>query len=277
MSHERTQESRSALDASSAGSRANQTTDRAEVALNNRFNRLSVQLRGSVGDFAFGDVENLGVTSSNSDRDYTEYGETARATWEFKPTFSTFAEVEVNQRNYDRVARSDLINRSSNGERYRSGVSFGNTGQILRGEVSLGYGLQRPDDARLKDIDGLIVDANATWRMTELTSLLFTARSDISETTTTNVGGSKFQSFGIEARHAVRRNIIASAAITYATQDSQDGLIDESEVRSTLGVEYFLNREVVLLGRYAHTSFDAIGAASDYTSDEVHVGMRIRR
>ena len=277
LSHERTQESRSALDASSAGSRANQTTDRAEVALNHRFNRLSVQLRGSVGDFAFGDVENLGVTSSNSDRDYTGYVETVRASWEFKPTFSGFTEVEVNQRNYDNVARSDLINRSSNGERYRAGVSFGNTGQILRGEVSLGYGVQKPDDSRLKDIDGLIVDANATWRMTELTSLLFTARSDISETTTTNVGGSKFQSFGLEARHALRRNIIASAGMTYATQDSQDGLIDESEVRSTLGLEYFLNREVALLGRYAHTSFDAIGAASDYTSDEVHVGMRIRR
>ena len=277
LSHERTQESRSALDASSAGSRANQTTDRAEVALNHRFNRLSVQLRGSVGDFAFGDVENLGVTSSNSDRAYTEYEQTARASWEFKPTFTAFAEVEVNQRNYDNVARSDLINRSSNGERYRSGISFGNTGQILRGEIGLGYGVQRPDDSRLKEIDGLIVDANATWRMTELTSLLFTARSDISETTTTNVGGSKFQSFGIEARHALRRNIIATAGMTYATQDSQDGLIDESEVRSTLGVEYFLNREVALLGRYAHTNFDAIGAASDYTSDEVHVGMRIRR
>ena len=277
LSHERTQESRSALDASSAGSRANQTTDRAEVALNHRFNRLSVQLRGSVGDFAFGDVENLGVTSSNSDRAYTEYEQTARASWEFKPTFTAFAEVEVNQRNYDNVARSDLINRSSNGERYRSGISFGNTGQILRGEIGLGYGIQRPADSRLRAIDGLMIDANATWRMTELTSLLFTARSDISETTTTNVGGSKFQSFGIEARHALRRNIIATAGMTYATQDSQDGLIDESEVRSTLGVEYFLNREVALLGRYAHTNFDAIGAASDYTSDEVHVGMRIRR
>ena len=110
-----------------------------------------------------------------------------------------------------------------------------------------------------------------------MTSLLFTARSDISETTTANAGGSKFQSYGIEARHALRRNIIASAGVTYSTQDSQDGLIDESEVRSTLGLEYFLNREVTLLGRYAHTSFDAIGAASDYTSDEVHVGMRIRR
>ncbi len=277
LSHERAQESRSALDASSAGSRANQTTDRAEAALNHRFNRLSVQLRGSVGDFAFGDVENLGVTSSNSDRDYTEYEETVRASWEFKPTFSAFTEVEANQRNYDNAARSDLINRSSNGERYRAGVSFGNTGQILRGEVALGYGVQRPDDRRLKAIDGLIVDANATWRVTELTSLLFTARSDVSETTTTNVGGSKFQSFGIEARHALRRNIIASAGITYSSQDSQDGLIDESEVRSTLGFEYFLNREVALLGRYAHTSFDAVDAASDYSSDEVHVGMRIRR
>lgn len=277
LSHDRSQESRSALDASSAGSRANQTTDRAEAALNHRFNRLSVQLRGGVNDFSFGDVENLGVTSSNSDRNYREYEETVRASWEFKPTLSAFTEVEVNQRNYDTAAQSDLISRSSDGRRYRAGLSFGNTGQILRGEVSLGYGVQKPEDRRLKEIDGLIVDANATWRVTELTSLLFNARSDVSETTTANVGGSMFRTYGIEARHALRRNLIASAALQYSTQDSQNGIIEEDELRTTLGLEYFLNRDTVIVGRYAHTAFDAIGEASDYSSDEVHVGLRLRR
>ena len=258
-------------------SRANAITDRAEASFNHRFNRLAVQFRGSVADFSFGDVQNAGIVSSNADRGYIVYEETARASWEFKPALLAFAEIAVNQRNYDLAAASDLINRTSTGERYRAGIAFGNTGKKLRGEVSLGYGVQTPDDGRLKSHDGLIVDANATWRVTDLTSLLFTARSDVSETTTTNVGGAFYRFLAVEARHSLRRQLIASAGVSYAAQDSQDGVIDEAELRATLGLEYHLNREAMLFSRYAHTNFDAVGTASDYQSDEVKVGMRIRR
>lgn len=277
LSREYAQESRSALDATSVGPRTNVTTERAEAALNHRFNRLSVQMRGSVGDFSFGDASFAGTPIVNSDRNYTQTEETVRATWEFKPTFSTFTEVAVNQRNYDRVALSDNISRSSDGERYRLGVSFGNTGKVLRGEASLGYGVQRPDDSRLHDIDGLIIDANATWRVTELTSLLFTARSDVSETTTQNVGGSFYRYLGVEARHAFLTYLIGSAGLSVATQNSQDGIIDEREIRATLGLEYFVNRETVLFSKYAHTNLDAVGPDSDYSADEFHLGMKIRQ
>jgi hypothetical protein len=277
ISHEQAPESRSALDASSVGTRSIQSIDRAEAALNHRFNRLSLQFRGSVSDYAYGDTENLGLVTSNTDRDYTQTEEIGRASWEFKPTLSVFTEVAVNQRDYATVASTDLISRSSQGERYRAGVSFGNTGQLLRGELSLGYGVQTPDDSQLPAIDGLIFDANATWRPTDLTSVLFNARSDVSETTTANVGGALARSAGVEVRHALRRYLIASAGLTYTNQNSQDGAIDETELRSTLGVEYFVNSDAVLFGRYAHSNFDAIGSASDYDSDEIKLGVRLRR
>jgi hypothetical protein len=277
VSRDVAQESRSALDASSAGSRANVTTDRAVATLNHRFNRLGLQVRGSVADYKYGDSENLGVVTSSKDRDYTAFEETVRATWELKPALLPFAEVTFVQRNFDTAPASDLINRTSTGERLRAGLSFGNTGQILRGEVSLGYGIETPDDSRLKSVDGLIIDGNATWRASELTSFLFTARSDIQETTTTNVGGSFYRFVSIEARHALRKYLIATAGLSYSTQDSQDGVIDERELRASLGLEYFLSREAVLYTRYAHTSFDAVGADSDYEADEVRFGMRLRR
>lgn len=271
VSYEQSPESRSALDAATTGPRAIVSTERAEAALNHRFNRLSLQFRGSVAEFEYsGD-------GTTGDRNYRQTEQAARATWEFKPTFSVFTEVAVDQRNYDTVAASDLISRSSDGERYRVGVSFGNTSQILRGEVSLGYGEQTPDDNSLHAVDGLIFDANATWRVSELTSVLFTANSDVSETTTANVGGAFSRRAGVEVRHSLRRYLIASAGLAYTTQDSQDGVIDENEVRTTLGLEYFANSDVVLFGKYAHSSFDAIGSTGDYEADEIHVGLRLRR
>lgn len=278
VSRSRTQESRSSPDANVLGGRADVTTDRAEGVINHRFNRLSLQLRGSVSDFQFSDTDDgLGGTVINSDRNYTEYAETGRATWEFKPTFSVFGEVEINQRHYDRVALSDGFDRSSNGERYRVGVAFGNDSEILRGEIAIGYGIQRPDSPALRAIDGLIIDANATWRVNGLTSVLFNASSDVSETSTANVGGAMSRSAGVELRHAFRRHLIGSAGMSYRTQDSQDGVIDDKEWVASLGLEYFLNREVVLFGRYEHTDFDGVGTTSDYTGDEIRVGVRLRR
>ena len=194
-------ESRSALNSSSVGTRSVVDTDRAELAYNQRFNRLSYQLRGSVQDYTYGSVEDAGVVTPNSDRDYTIYEETFRTSWQFKPSFSPYVEIAYNHRDYGEAAQSDLINRTSNGQRYRFGVSFGNTGEIIRGDISLGYGIQTPEDSRLHSVDGLTFDANATWRATALTSVLLNASTDVSETTTANVGGASYRTVGVEVRH----------------------------------------------------------------------------
>lgn len=277
ISRQQSFEDRSALDASSVGTRAKIIEDRAEAAYNQRFNRLSLQLRGSISDYTYGSTEDLGVTTNNQDRDYTQYEEAARVMWELKPQLSPFFEVAINHRDYAEAAQSDGINRTSNGERYRFGISFGNDGDIVRGEVSLGYGVQTPSDRRLHPVDGLIIDANATWRITPLTSILFNAMSDVSETTTADVGGAFYRSASIGIRHQLRSYLVVSAAFNYSNQDSQDGVISDNEFREILGIEYFADRNTVLYGRYEHVNFDGIGIPNDYVGDEIHVGVRLRR
>lgn len=277
ISRQQSFEDRSALDASSVGTRAKIIEDRAEAAYNQRFNRLSLQLRGSISDYTYGSTEDLGVTTNNQDRDYTQYEEAARVMWELKPQLSPFFEVAVNHRDYAEAAQSDGINRTSNGERYRFGISFGNDGDIVRGEVSLGYGVQTPSDRRLHPVDGLIIDANATWRITPLTSILFNAMSDVSETTTADVGGAFYRAASIGIRHQLRSYLVVSAAFNYSNQDSQDGVISDNEFREILGIEYFADRNTVLYGRYEHVNFDGIGIPNDYVGDEIHVGVRLRR
>ena len=277
VSRDVSQESRSAIDANAAGDRADLTLDRAGATLTHRFNRLSLQLRGSVADYKYSDVDVGGVTQSNADRDYTATEETVRASWEFKPTLTGFVEVAVNQRRYDVAAQSDGIIRDSDGQRYRVGVSFGSTSKILRGEMALGYGIQTPQDDRLQPIEGIILDANVAWRLSELTTLSFNARSDVSETTTAGSGGVFTRSAGVELRHAFRRHLIGTAGITYTDQDYQGVDIDENEWRGDLGVEYYLSREATLFSRYRHTIFDSTSVDADYTSDEIHFGMKVRR
>lgn len=271
------QESRSAIDANQAGDRADLTLDRVGATFNHRFNRLSVQLRGTVSDYDYSDVVVGNTVQSNADRNYRAHDVAVRTSWEFKPTLTGFVEVEGNQRDYAVVAQSDGISRDSKGERYRVGVAFGETSEILRGEISVGYGVQRPDDAQLNSIEGIILDANLAWRVTALTTLSFNARSDVSETTTADSGGVFTRAFGVAARHAFQRRLIGTAGVTYTMQDYQDVDIDENEWRGDVGVEYYISREAILFGRYRHTIFESTSPGADYTSDELHVGVRLRR
>ena len=270
------QESRTILEARSVGTRADVTTDTAAVALNHRFNRLSLQLRGSVTDRAYSASETGGVVTLNDSRDYTTYEQAVRASWEFKPTLAAFTEVAINQRDYGRLDASG-IDRSSTGERYRAGLSFGTTGEFLRGEIGAGWGVQHPAGAGLSDVSGVIIDANVTYRPTALTALALTARSDFGETTNTGVGGVRSQFYGAEVRHGFRRDIIATAGLGYTLSDYVGSSLKEDELRATLGVEYFLNRETVLFSRYVHTAFTSDSPGASYDADEIRVGVRIRR
>lgn len=277
LSHNFQREGRSAIDASAAGERSEVATDVAALTLNHRFNRLAIQLRGSATDADYTDPAAVAGTATDEERDVVQGREAVRATWEFKPTFAVFSEVETNQRNFGAAAVSDTIKRDSNGERYRTGVDFGGTGEILRGEVSLGYGIQRPDDGRLEDVEGFLIDSNVAWKFNDLTTFQFLARSEIFDTTTAKSAGVVSHQIGIEARHAFRRYLVGTAGLTFQTQDFDNTAIEEQEWRTTLGLEYFVSREFILFGRYQHIAFDSNQAASDYHVDEARVGLRIRR
>lgn len=268
------QESRSSINtAATIGRRTDVITDRGAVTFNHRFNRLAVQLRGSVTDFGFDNSD----VASESNRNYTSYEQAARATWEFKPTLFGFIEAGLNQRDYSAIASADGISRSSSGEVVRVGVSFGNTSQRLRGEASIGFVRQKPDDERLSEISGVIIDANLAYRFNALTTLLLTARSDVVETTVAGSGGALQRSVGAEVRHAFLRQLIGTAGLSYAVQTFEGVDLDERELRAGVGLEYFLSAEAQVFSTYQHTIFNSTEDGRNYDADEVRVGLRLRR
>jgi hypothetical protein len=277
ISREFAQESRNAINASSFGTRPNVTVDRGRAALNQRFNRLSVQLRGAIVDTSYSTDTFDGMVESNSDRDYLLYEEVVRPQWEFTPELFLFTDVAFNQRDYAIPAFTDGIIRTSTGERYRVGVSFGNAGEFLRGDVSLGYGRQTPDNPTLEVIDGLLIDANLTWRATPLTSVLLTATTDVAETTTVDSGGVLERTYGIEARHSFETRLIGIAGLGYFTRDFVGAGIHENQLTAATGLEYYLSRQAVLFGRYQHTVFDTTSPNGNYTVEEVQLGVRLRQ
>lgn len=276
ISHEFGQESRSAINAESAGTRPNIEVTRLRGAFNQRFNRLSVQLRGNIVDTSYSDNTFNGQVQDNSDRDYKLYEQAVRPRWEFSPYLFAFSDIALNQRDYTIAAFSDGILRSSTGERYRFGVSFGDVSQVLRGNISLGYAHQELDNHELPAVDGLLIDADLAWLVTPLTVLQFTATSDIAETTTVGSAGVMERNYGLEARHSFTRYLVGSAGLAYMTRDFVGAGITEEQFSAAVGSEYYLNPWAVLFARYQHTAFQSSQPDRSYTVEEVQAGVRLR-
>lgn len=278
VSNQRDQDTRSARDfPGAAAERGDIVTTRAALAINHRFNRLTVQLRGGVTDQDYLPVEAVGGgIIENRQRDVLIREAAARATWEFKPTLFAFTEVGRLDRAYKEVP-ADGISRDSQGLRTRVGVAFGNTGRIWRGEVSLGYGTQRPDDARIAETQAFLLDANLAWRMSEITSLLFTAKTDLVDSTSLGQSGYVSRQVGIEARHAFQRYLLGTAGVQHTIADYKGTELIERETIGSLGVEYYASNTLSFTGRYQHIWFETTAANRDYTVDTIRFGARWRQ
>lgn len=276
FAHELAQESRSAINASSVGTRPDVVVNRARLAGNQQFNRLTVQVRGITIDTRYGNDILNGQVVSNADRDYTLLEGAVRPQWEFNPNLFLFSDISFNKRDYPTAAFSDGFNRTSEGERYRVGLSFGNTGEFLRGSVSLGYGNQTYETPPLPAINALLFDADLTWRLSAITSILFTAATEVAETTTNNAGGVLERQYAIEARHNFSTRLVGSLGATYYNRNFVGGDLTEQQSTEAAGLEYYLSRAFVLFGRYQHMNFYTTAENGNYSVEEAQLGLRIR-
>lgn len=266
-----TREAANAIDAVTAGAgRADVTTDRATLAASHRFNRLGLQLRGGLETTRYED----GATTFSRDVDRRTL--TGRASWTFRPTLATFAELGYDRRDRAAPAATDGLDRSSAGSRLRAGLSFGETGALLRGEASLGYGRQRPDEATLPAVEAFLIDANLAWRITPLTALLFTAETTLDETSVAGASAAVARRAGLGVRHAFRRHLIGEGGVTYAVQNYRGSALEENELTFRARAEYTASRYATLFAEARHIRFRSNEPGRDYNADELRLGVRLR-
>ena len=273
-SHSLDQESRfSTFAATDAAKRTPYTTDKLAAVFNQRIGQVSLQLRNSVTGTTYQSVPAYdGSLIDNTDRDLVARDVAVRAAWNFSPALAAFAETAANSQTY-RAVPTDGIGRNSTGERVKAGLSFGSTSQIWRGEIATGYGHQHASDGRLQDADGALLDASLTWRPTQITSVLFNARTDFVTSTVAGQGNAVQRAAGVELRHAFLRQLNGIASVSYQETDYQGLPLIERQTTGTLGLEYYLTRSTTLLSSYQHTVVTSTAAAA-VNVDTVRVGVK---
>lgn len=278
LSHSVDRDVRALIDApTNAARRGDITTDRAAAAINQQFGRVTVQLRGAYADVDFANVQAVnGALISNAARNYTQSDVVARTSYALNRHAAVFGEVAHRARDYN-VAASDGFLRSSTSDRYRMGVTFSPLGAVWRGEISVGYGNQTPKAAGLPTMEGYLLDANLAWKMSPITSFLLTLRSDFFDTTAAGSPGTLSREAGLEVRHAFRKNLIGTVGAKYAISPYTGIALEDKLFTGEAGVDYYLNANASIYGRYQHLEFRSTAASRDYNADVVRIGLRLRQ
>ncbi len=244
---------------------------------NHTFNRVTLTLRGNISEEDFDDgTTDTGAIVNNDDRDYTERRLTGRVAYEFQPGVSAFFETSTNERDFAEPIDDDGTRNGSNGHDVQGGLSFKLTGK-LTGEASAGYAIQKPDDASLKDVDGLIFNAGLEWLASGLTTVRLDASSEVAETTEIGSAGNIVRAVVVSVEHRPRQHMLLGASIGYEIETSAGS--DEEDKEWVIGLtgEYNLSRSVALMLGYEHLESFSSEPGGDYAVDEVRMGLRLRR
>ncbi len=272
------QESRgTAEDDSTAETQPDETVYSATASLTQRFNRMIATIRSNLEVYEFGDAQLTGGgTQSNADRDYTEVAGSLRLGYEWTPAIQPFVEGSYSIRRHDQKTDDDGFRRDSDGHSVVGGVAV-NLGPILRGEVSGGYAERRPDDSSLSDVSAVVANASLIWAPTPLTTVTAAVGTSVDETTVTGSSAALSRTAGLNVAHALFDNLTLNAGAEFDYTRYKGAGITEKSYSLSAGMDYLINRNLVVRAGYTYDIFDSNQSDSDYTANTFRIGVRLQQ
>lgn len=153
-----------------------------------------------------------------------------------------------------------------------------NLTDLMRGEVAVGHFERDYDDPTIGTVDGVAASAELEWYITRLTTLSFNARRNTEEvvgaTTATPFVASRY---GARVDHELLRNLILTAGAEFGSREYDDVIArDDDFVYADVGMDYFVNRRIVLHGRVEHTDVESNVAGAEFDETSVTLGVSFR-
>jgi hypothetical protein len=252
-------------------------TSGASLGVSQDFNRFNVALNGTVDHTSYqwsklGD----GTTSSNDDRDFTQYGGIARASYDWRPGVKPFVEVEADTRVHDQAIDRFGYRRDSDGGYVKGGSTFELT-RLITGEAAVGWETRSYQDPRLNGISGLLTSASLVWTVTPLTTAKFIATSSIDESPLAGVSGVLTHDYTWQVEHAFRRWLVASAKFGYGTSDYVGLGRFDNRYTASADLVYKLNRTFQIKGQLRHDWLDSSIAGASTQATVITLGVRVQQ
>ena len=248
----------------------------ASLGVNHTINRLTIGLRGDVDRTTYDDATLPGGgTVRQGDRNFTQYGAALRLGYELTPGFKPFVEAKADTRVHDQRIDNAGYRRDSNGMSLRAGTSIEMT-RTLTGEIAAGYEWRKYEDARLRDLRGVVGDASLIWSVTPLTTIGLRASTTMDETSAPGVSGAITRKATVEVAHALLRNLTITGAASFQRSDYKGSALREEAVTGSVKLDYKLSRTMQVRAGFTHERLKSSAAGADYTANIFSAGLRLQ-
>lgn len=246
------------------------------IGVDQNFNRLQVSAGATIDrtDYTNSKLTD-GTSSSNDDRNFSQYGGVGRVSYDLRPGLKPFVEVQGDGRVHDlRLDRSGFA-RDSSGGYAKGGTSF-EFSRLLTGEIAVGYAMRNYADSRLDRLEGLLVSSSLVWTATPLTTAKFYSDTTITETTLPGTSGVLTHVYTVEVDHDFRRWLTAIGKFTWGDLDYQ-GNPRRDRIYGVSGEAiYKMNRNLWLRGTLRRDWLDSNLPGNSTVSTVVMLGVRVQ-
>jgi hypothetical protein len=250
------------------------TTFGGTVGIDQTFNRLQVSAGATVDrtDYTNSKLTD-GSSTTNDDRNLTQYGGVGRVSYDWRPGLKPFVEVQADNRVHDLKFDRGGYARDSTGGYIKGGTSF-EFSRLLTGEIGVGYAARDYADPRLNRLDGLLVSSSLVWTATPLTTAKFISDTTITETTLPGTSGVLTHIYTVEIDHDFRRWLTAIGKFTWGELDYQGN--NRTDKIYTLSGEaiYKMSRHFWLRGTLRRDWLDSNLPGNSTVSTVVMLGVR---
>jgi hypothetical protein len=271
------QEERSASGAvAGASSRPFVYTYHASLRGTQRFNRLSVSLRGAIDATDYADTSlSVGGVVSRDDRDYRDYSATARLSYDVRPGVVVYTQAVYSARRHSQRFDNSGTARNSDGVTAEIGATLA-LGRHMRADLAAGYIYRDYDDRSLRNVSAFSANADLAWNITELTTLRGAISTTIDETTIANASANVVREvlFGVD--HELLQNLIIGAEFTLTDTRTVGSSARDVAYALDLSADYRLNRKASLTAHLVRRGQKSTRAGADYTEHTATIGLNLR-
>ncbi|WP_442754866.1 outer membrane beta-barrel protein [Methylocystis sp. JAN1] len=247
-----------------------------QAGASQKFGRIGVELRGTYdrvwyqnAQYSDGTTLNLAATS------YNDFGGLLRASYEATPDLKPFVEGTYDERLHDSQQDFNGFYRDSTGYIARGGAQF-NVTDMVKGEISGGYGRRDYADPRLVPLRGPVIDAALIYTPSALTTMTLRGSTSLNETTLANASGVLTRAVSATLSHDLMRNLNVTLTGTYFYNNYQGADVVERGGSVGVALDYKVTRTVSLRGSYRYELLDTTFPNADYTANVYLVGLRFQ-
>ena len=226
----------------------------AEVGANYERGRVRLRGRLSADTYDYSDVAlSAGGTRDQDFRDRDELSASARVSYAPQRDWAVFAEGTVTKREYDQNAGQ---NRDSDGTIVRVGANF-ELPVLIRGDIAVGYHQFEYDDPAADDVSGLSVEGNASWFVSELTTVSANASRRVIDPGLQATAAATQSALGVNVDHELRRNWLINAGASFTNYDFENFDRSDDRVDLEVGSLWKFNRNAAVRLSYRFTDQDS--------------------